>query len=219
MPNRKGTGLLMVWADVPTDKEADFNAWYNEEHIPELLAIPGVLNAARYEAVKSGPKHLACYELESTAVVETAAFKDRPRSEWAKRASGPAIATTLISNVYQMIHPAELTAEIAGSDMAPALQIGRMDAVPEYEGEWNNWYSTIYVPNYEKAPGVIRGRRYKTVRGAPGYATVYEFEHPQVSESAEWEAQREADPSNPRARTMMVHAPGSPGVWVKTFQV
>ena len=74
------------------------------------------------------------------------------------------------------------------------------------------------MPNYEKVPGVIRGRRYRTVRGAPGYATVYEFEHPQVSESAEWEAQREGDPSNPRARATMVHAPGSPGVWVKTFQ-
>ena len=69
MANKRGTGLLTVWADVPADKEDDFNRWYNEEHLAELLAIPGVLNAARYEAVKSGPKHLACYELESPAVV------------------------------------------------------------------------------------------------------------------------------------------------------
>ena len=34
MPSKKGTGLLMVWADVPAEKEADFNAWYNEEHLP-----------------------------------------------------------------------------------------------------------------------------------------------------------------------------------------
>ena len=219
MPDKKGTGLLMVWAEVPADKEADFNAWYNQEHIPELLAIPGVRDAARYEAVKSGPKHLACYELESPAVVETAAFMNRPRSEWANRASGPAIATTLISNVYAMIHPAELTPEIAASGMAPALQIGRMDCAPENAAEWNQWYSAIYVPNYEKVPGVIRGRRYRTVRGAPGYATVYEFEHPQVSESPEWDAQREGDPSNVRGRELMTHVPGSPGVWVKTFPV
>ena len=74
MANKKGTGLLMVWVDVPADKEEEFNRWYNEEHLQELLSIPGVLNATRYEAVRSGPKHLACYELESPAVVESAAF-------------------------------------------------------------------------------------------------------------------------------------------------
>jgi len=57
MTAKKGTGLLMVWADVPADKEAEFNRWYNEEHLAERLAIPGFLNGARYEAVKGGPKH------------------------------------------------------------------------------------------------------------------------------------------------------------------
>ena len=107
MANRKGTGLLMVWADVPPEKEEDFNNWYNQEHIAELLGIPGVLSAARYEAIRGGPKHLACYELENPAVVESDAFKNRPRSDWANRASAPAIATTLLSCVYDMIHPAQ----------------------------------------------------------------------------------------------------------------
>jgi hypothetical protein len=31
--------------------------------------VPGFLSGARYEAVKGGPKHLACYELESVAVL------------------------------------------------------------------------------------------------------------------------------------------------------
>ena len=118
-----------------------------------------------------------------------------------------------------MIHPTQLSPDTAGSDMASALQIGRMDVGPENDAEWNNWYSTIYVPNYEKVPGVIRGRRYKSVRGQPMYATVYEFEHERVSESAEWEAQRDIDPSTPRIRPMMTHAAGSPGVWLKTFQM
>ena len=85
MPNKKGTGLLMVWVDVPADKEAEFNRWYNEEHLPQLLAISGVLNAARYEAVRSGPKHLACYELENPGVVESDAFRNRPRTDWEQR--------------------------------------------------------------------------------------------------------------------------------------
>ena len=46
----------MVYADVPDEHDDEFNRWYDEEHIPERLAIPGVLNAARYAAVRGGPK-------------------------------------------------------------------------------------------------------------------------------------------------------------------
>jgi hypothetical protein len=65
MAAKKGDGLLMVYCDVAAEHEEEFNRWYNNEHIPERLSIPGVLNAARYQAVAGGPKYLACYELAS----------------------------------------------------------------------------------------------------------------------------------------------------------
>ena len=219
MANKKGTALMMVMADIPADKEEDFNWWYNEEHLKELMSIPGVLNAARYEAIRSGPKHLACYELESPAVIETDGFKNRPRTEWGARVSPSLIGTNFVNNVYEMVHPQELTEGIAGSDMAPALQIGRMDIAPENEAEWNEWYSGVYVPNYEKVPGVIRGRRWRAVRGQPKYAVVYEFEREGISDSVEWLAQRDINPNNGRMRDLMTHAEGSPGIWKKTFQL
>ena len=55
MADKKGRGLLMVWTDVPADRDEEFNRWYAEEHLAELLAIPGFLNGARYEAVSGGP--------------------------------------------------------------------------------------------------------------------------------------------------------------------
>jgi hypothetical protein len=112
-----------------------------------------------------------------------------------------------------------VTPDVAQSDMPPALQIGRMDVPPEIDAEFNAWYNTIYIPNYEKVPGVIRGRRYRAVTGTPTYLTLYEFEHPLVSESAAWLAQRDLSPVTYRIRPYMRHAPGSPGVWVKTFQL
>jgi hypothetical protein len=219
MAHKKGTGLLMVWADVPADKEDEFNRWYNEEHLPERMAIPGFLSGARYEAVKGGPKHLAYYELESVAVLQTPAYKkvQANPTEWTKRSGPGTIATTFIRNVYTMIHPKAVTPAIAESGMAPALQIGRMDVPASVDGEWNNWYNTVYVPNYEKVPGVIRGRRYRATVGSPQYLTLYEFQHPKVSESAEWNAQRDASPVNAKMREHMKHAPGSAGVYVKTF--
>jgi hypothetical protein len=221
MANRKGTGLLMVWADVPAGAEKEFNRWYNEEHLAERLAVPGFLSAARYEAVKGGPKHLAVYELESPAVLDSADYQrvQANPTDWTKRAGPATVATTFIRNVYVMIHPAAPTPPIVGSPMASALQIGRMDVPSEVDREWNAWYNTVYVPNYEKVPGVIRGRRYRAVSGTPAYLTLYEFEHPKVSESAEWNRQRDAAPVNERMRTHMRHAPGSPGVYVKTFEL
>ena len=221
MANQKGTGLLMVWADVPLEKEKDFNSWYNDEHLAERLAIPGFLSGARYEAVKGGPKHLAIYELESPAVLESAAYKkvQANPTEMTKRYGPQAIATAFIRNVYSMIHPKSLSATVAQSGMAPSLQIGRMDVPGEVDEEFNTWYNTIYVPNYEKVPGVIRGRRYRAVTGTPTYLTLYEFEHPKVSESSAWNAQRDVSPANARMRTHMRHAQGSPGVYVKTFQL
>ena len=220
MTTRKGTGLLMVWAEVPADKEDEFNRWYNEEHLAERLGVPGFLAAARYEAVKGGPRHLACYELESVAVLESPAYKhvQANPTPWTRRCSPEFIGTTFIRNVYAMIHPKALSSDAAASGMAPALQLGRMDVPPEVDAEWNAWYNTVYVPNYEKVPGVIRGRRYRAVVGTPTYLTFYEFEHPKVSESAAWLAQRDASPRNQGMRAHMRHAPGSPGVYVKTVE-
>lgn len=218
---KKGTGLLMVWADVPADKEKEFNQWYNEEHLAERLAIPGFLSGARYEAVKGSPKHLAYYELESPAVLESEAYKRVLANPTAgtKRLGPNVIGTTFIRNVYTMIHPKALSAQVEQSGMAPAVQIGRMDVPREIDEEFNTWYNTIYVPNYEKVPGVIRGRRYRAVTGTPMYLTLYEFEHPKVSESAEWKEQQNAVPVSARMRSHMQHAPGSPGIYVKTFQL
>jgi hypothetical protein len=94
-----------------------------------------------------------------------------------------------------------------------------MDIPPKTEPEWNHWYNTVYVPNYEKVPGVIRGRRYRAVVGDPKYLTMYEFEHEAVSQSAEWAYQQTAHPDNERMRAAMEHVAGSPGIWKKTFEL
>ena len=218
---RKGTGLMMVWADVPADKEKEFNSWYNEEHLAERMRIPGFLSGARYEAVKGGPKHLAVYELENIAVLDSDAYMKvrKNPTEWTKRCSPDVIGTTFIRNVYTLIHPGTLTSSVAESDMAPALQLGRMDVPAEIDADFNTWYNTIYIPNYEKVPGVIRGRRFRAVTGTPTYLTFYEFQNPKVSESAAWAAQRDIAPETQRIRPHMRHAQGSPGVYVKTFQL
>src|SRR5260370_13824716 len=93
MAKTRGTGLLMVWADIDPEFEAEYHRWYDEEHIAHLLAVPGFLSAGRYEALKGGPKYLALYELEDADVLRSPAFLDgvrfRPSARRGQYSRGP----------------------------------------------------------------------------------------------------------------------------------
>ena len=43
--------LLIVTAEVDAEVEAEWNRWYDEVHLPDALACPGVLRGRRYAAV------------------------------------------------------------------------------------------------------------------------------------------------------------------------
>ena len=75
MAKTRGTGLLMVWADIDPEFEAEYHRWYDDEHIAHLLAVPGFLSAGRYVALKGGPKYLALYDLESPEVLQSPAYR------------------------------------------------------------------------------------------------------------------------------------------------
>ena len=46
------TCLFIVTVEVDAEIEADWNRWYDEVHLPDVLACPGVLHGRRY--VSSG---------------------------------------------------------------------------------------------------------------------------------------------------------------------
>src|SRR5258707_542180 len=52
---KKGRAIYLVYTDLVDDRhDEEFNTWYNTRHLPQLTAIPGILDAARYVAVKGG---------------------------------------------------------------------------------------------------------------------------------------------------------------------
>jgi hypothetical protein len=211
--SKKGRAIFLVYTDLSDSKyEEEFNAWYDTEHIPELLSVPGILDAARYVAEKGGPKYLAAYELESIDVMQTPAFTGRPRTPWGRRIGPSAIGKNRTRIVGEQIFPAGM--ENPDRGMAPALQIGRMSVPESTDAEWNTWYNGEYIPGYRKVPGVIYARRFRVVEGNVRYTTVYEFEHAKVSESSEWHHQRaNSSPNSDRMRDVMTMADGSPGVY------
>ena len=64
-------GLLLFMTDIDPPHESEFHRWYEEEHIPERMAIPGFLTARRFQALEGSPKYLAIYDLESPEVLRS----------------------------------------------------------------------------------------------------------------------------------------------------
>ena len=107
MAQKKGTALLMVYTDVDIEHDAEFNRWYNEEHIPERLSAPGFLDGARYEALKGGPRYLAVYELETAEALQSDEYLKMSNNPtpWTQRMSPNAVGRGMVRNVYTQIYP------------------------------------------------------------------------------------------------------------------
>ena len=82
-------GLLVNAMNVAPEAEDDFNAWYDQEHIPALAAVPGTLLARRYRADENGSsthKYLAIYHLETPDVTRSEAWAAAVDTPWSARA-------------------------------------------------------------------------------------------------------------------------------------
>jgi hypothetical protein len=88
-------GLLLTLTEPPPAMEEEFNAWYDSEHLPERLAIPGFRSARRWVAdVAPGEgKYLATYELDAEAVLASPEYLARfeGATPWTRRCLGSAV--------------------------------------------------------------------------------------------------------------------------------
>jgi hypothetical protein len=72
-----GRGMLITLMDAEPAEEADFNKWYDKEHIIERVSIPGFLEARRYVAIEAQPKYLNFYTTETVDVFRSAAYLEK----------------------------------------------------------------------------------------------------------------------------------------------
>ncbi len=92
MSNR---GLLLTMTEPPPDMDEEFNAWYDTEHLPERLAIPGFRSARRWVAdVPPGAgRYLATYELDAPGVLASREYLARfeAATPWTRRCLGKCV--------------------------------------------------------------------------------------------------------------------------------
>jgi hypothetical protein len=85
----EGAGsLLMVGITVPDEADAEFNAWCNEEHIPQLAAVKGCLTARRFKVTQGVQRYLNLFHLASPEVQESAGWKAAIDTPWSTKMRG-----------------------------------------------------------------------------------------------------------------------------------
>jgi len=85
LPPPSAGGLLLNAMNIAPELEAEFNEWYDKEHIPALAAVPGVLCARRFRGTSGNRKYVALYHLAEPGVVESAEWKTARQSDWTSR--------------------------------------------------------------------------------------------------------------------------------------
>jgi hypothetical protein len=78
-------GLLVSAMNVASAHEAEFNEWYETEHLPRLAQVPGVICARRFTSPGAGHKYVATYHLTSPAVGESAAWHATAETPWTEK--------------------------------------------------------------------------------------------------------------------------------------
>ena len=82
---RRAPYHYVVETDVEPEWEAEFNRWYDVEHMPGLAAVPGNVHCVRLRSVDAPPRYRACYELESPQVLERPEWLAIRHTPWAGR--------------------------------------------------------------------------------------------------------------------------------------
>ncbi|MFC4243619.1 hypothetical protein ACFOYW_09565 [Gryllotalpicola reticulitermitis] len=106
--------LQIVSTQPSPDAEPEFNDWYENTHVPEVLRMPGFLTGQRFRLVDSvppfdGPQYLAVYEIESDDIDATL----RTVIEMAPgRTKSQSIDTTVsIVRMYEALGPQQRRAD------------------------------------------------------------------------------------------------------------
>jgi hypothetical protein len=75
----------VVETDVLPEREAEFNRWYDSEHLPGLAAVPGTARASRYRNPETSPRYHACYDIATPATVGSPPWAAVRATPWSER--------------------------------------------------------------------------------------------------------------------------------------
>ena len=68
----------VIGVDIDPQYEADFDEWYDTDHLPTVVACPGFISGRRFvsDDPDQSPRFLAAYEVESPETLRTPELRE-----------------------------------------------------------------------------------------------------------------------------------------------
>ena len=167
-----------MYADPGTVPLAEFNDWYDNEHIPARLAVPGFGSVTRFRAADGAqPGWLALYEIKP-GVLDSPPYKGLAASASAREKTIMSSLATLDRRVYSLLSDSGPAAG-APDEAPPAVMTMAMSVPAGMEADMEDWYAREHIPMLLAVPGWRRIRQYVLAGGtAPRYLSVHEISSP-----------------------------------------
>jgi hypothetical protein len=153
-------------------QEAEYNDWYDHQHAPDVVSVPGFVSARRY--VLAGdqlrpptlikPRYLVIYKIVTTDLAAVYAEVGRRIRSGETRMSQSLDRDSGKNYTYRVFRP-----QMMGSK--PDIRDGNSDDIQDYiqlvfadpasglDSEFNDWYDKHHVPDVLSVPGFVSGQR------------------------------------------------------------
>jgi len=178
-------GLLFAYSAPGPVPLAEFNDWYDNEHGPARLTVPGISAGYRFRALDDqAPRWLAYYEIKS-GVLESPEYKSLAATASAREKSIMSQLATLDRRVYEL-----LSDDGSPSDGGPPVVLAvSLSVPPGREDDLAAWYADEHIPMLLAVHGWRRVRRFRRTGGtAPAYLSLHEMADTSVFEQDSYRA-------------------------------
>jgi hypothetical protein len=183
-------GLLFVYTDPGPSgpvAEAEYHDWYDREHGPARLRVPGLVSARRYQALDDlTPRWLALYELSGTAVLDSPDYQAVVAGGSDREKFIMSNLATLDRRIYTQLSEDSATGSTDAGGAAPVILVVANSVPLAMVDDMTAWYEQEHIPMLLAVPGWRRIRRYRLTGPAPldgpglGFLSLHELAAPEV---------------------------------------
>ncbi|RDX52152.1 hypothetical protein OH76DRAFT_1400492 [Lentinus brumalis] len=157
------SGLLVVRAEPgPAIPEAEFNDWYDTEHVPDRIPLPCFHSWSRWTSQTPGPPtHLALYDLATPESIDDPAhlaLMKNPSEREVSIMSRIALMDGRAYELHEPVYPPRAGAGYNVTKPGPYATFIEFDVPPELADEFERWYVGEHIPMLAKIPQWVRTR-------------------------------------------------------------
>ncbi|MGC3979694.1 MAG: hypothetical protein QM808_00360 [Steroidobacteraceae bacterium] len=141
-------------------QEAEYNRWYNEEHAPDVVSVPGFMTAQRFKlspvqmranADDKAPPYLVLYKIVTDDLSAVYAEVNRRAGNGQTRMSSTMARGGGMNVTYRLTTPERAASKKKGAQTF--YHIVFSDSKPGEEAALDQWYVKSHGPDMNKLPG------------------------------------------------------------------